>query len=96
MVGFASFSQKFQSDNHGSYDLQVSCSSQRGGLGRSLLRWLENIGIAWGMDKLVLTVLKSQFHGLMIWQLAYDVFLARNGRQCPRSAVLCCFRVGLS
>jgi hypothetical protein len=47
-------------NNYHSYELQVLSSSQRAGLGRLLLRSLENIGTTLRMDKLILTVLKGQ------------------------------------
>lgn len=42
-----------------SYDLQVSKTSQRHGLGRALMNHLAKIGADFGMDKIMLTVFKG-------------------------------------
>jgi GNAT superfamily N-acetyltransferase len=47
------------SDISSSYDLQVSESSQRHGLGRTLMNHLSKIGADFGMDKIMLTVFKG-------------------------------------
>jgi len=41
------------------YELQVAESSRKGGLGRMLVQKLSDIGIKWGMEKIMLTALKE-------------------------------------
>lgn len=66
LVAFAMFRFEYEHYNNllYCYELQVSSSSQRAGIGRLLLRWLESIGVAWEMDKLVLTVLKGNINAV--------------------------------
>lgn len=44
-----------------SYELQVEEAMRGLGIGRSLLTQLESIGLAYGLDKIMLTVLKGTF-----------------------------------
>jgi GNAT superfamily N-acetyltransferase len=45
-----------------SYELQVSQSAQRGGIGKSLMECLYNIARRWSMKKVMLTVFKGDRH----------------------------------
>jgi GNAT superfamily N-acetyltransferase len=59
-----------------SYELQVSRSAQRGGIGKALMKYLYEIARGWKMQKVVLTVFKgddtwSFFGGFHVLRAAF-------------------------
>ena len=53
-----------------SYELQVSRSAQRGGMGKALMKCLYEIARGWKMQKVVLTV----FKGEDMWTFFFEAF----------------------
>jgi GNAT superfamily N-acetyltransferase len=50
-----------------SYELQVSQSAQRGGIGKTLMKCLYDIAHGWKMQKVMLTVFKGEEYFIVIW-----------------------------
>ncbi|KAJ6519899.1 hypothetical protein C8R45DRAFT_40010 [Mycena sanguinolenta] len=66
LVAFTAFRFEFEDEDEDSnilycYDIQVSKTSQRHGLGRTLMNHLVKIGADFRMDKIMLTVFKGSF-----------------------------------
>ncbi|KAJ7837538.1 acyl-CoA N-acyltransferase [Mycena olivaceomarginata] len=66
LVAFTAFRFEYEEEENilYCYDLQVSESSQRHGLGRTLMNHLSKIGADFGMDKIMLTVFKGNARAL--------------------------------
>ncbi|KAF7347773.1 N-acetyltransferase domain-containing protein [Mycena venus] len=72
LVAFTAFRFEFEDEDDDSnilycYDLQVSKTSQRHGLGRALMNHLAKIGADFGMDKIMLTVFKANKRALRFY-----------------------------
>ncbi|KAJ7783864.1 acyl-CoA N-acyltransferase [Mycena maculata] len=69
LVGFTTFRFEFEEGQNilYCYDLQVSQSSQRHGLGRTLMNHLAKIGADFGMEKIMLTVFKANKRALKFY-----------------------------
>ncbi|KAJ7631012.1 acyl-CoA N-acyltransferase [Roridomyces roridus] len=69
LAAFTSFRFEFEDDENMlyCYDIQVSKSSQRHGLGRTLMNCLEKIAVDFTMDKLMLTVFKGNSRALKFY-----------------------------
>jgi len=50
------------------YDIQISSQYRRNGIGKSLIEVLATIGMAFGMEKIVLTVLKANTRAFAFYQ----------------------------
>ncbi|KAJ7925856.1 acyl-CoA N-acyltransferase [Mycena leptocephala] len=70
LVAFTAFRFEFEDDQNilYCYDLQVSKTSQRHGLGRALMNHLAKIGADFGMDKIMLTVFKANKRALKFYK----------------------------
>ncbi|KAJ7361662.1 acyl-CoA N-acyltransferase [Mycena albidolilacea] len=69
LVAFTAFRFEYEEEENilYCYDLQVSESSQRHGLGRTLMNHLSKIGTDFGMDKIMLTVFKGNARALKFY-----------------------------
>ncbi|KAJ7487675.1 acyl-CoA N-acyltransferase [Mycena galericulata] len=69
LVAFTSFRFEFEEGQNilYCYDIQVSKSSQRHGLGRTLMNHMGKIGADFGMDKIMLTVFKANKRALKFY-----------------------------
>ncbi|KAJ7169952.1 acyl-CoA N-acyltransferase [Mycena filopes] len=70
LVAFTAFRFEFEDDENilYCYDLQVSQSSQRHGLGRALMTHLAKIGKDFKLDKILLTVFKANTRALKFYK----------------------------
>jgi len=70
LVAFTAFRFEFEEDEIilYCYDLQVSKTSQRHGLGRALMNHLAKIGADFKMDKIMLTVFKANTRALKFYK----------------------------
>ncbi|KAJ7254039.1 acyl-CoA N-acyltransferase [Mycena haematopus] len=72
LVAFTAFRFEFEDEDDDPnilycYDLQVSKTSQRNGLGSALMNQLAKIGVDFGMDKIMLTVFKANTRALKFY-----------------------------
>jgi hypothetical protein len=75
-----------------SYELQVSQSAQRGGMGKTLMGCLCDIARRWNMQKVMLTVFKGENVSASLW----DFFILKRlfGRKPSCILILQGYRVG--
>ncbi|KAJ6503477.1 acyl-CoA N-acyltransferase [Mycena vitilis] len=70
LVAFTAFRFEFEDDQNilYCYDIQVSKTSQRNGLGQALMNQLVQIGADFGLDKIMLTVFKGNKPALKFYK----------------------------